>query len=254
MYNRVTRCFILNQAKGVFMRNAFFKGIVVLSLPIMLISGCGKDQVKPDAGIAPDTAVSASSAKQSSAAADLAAAERAALDKAAAEKAAAERAAAERAAAEKATAERAAAEKAMAEKAAAERAAADKAAADKAAAAEQAATESAKTALQTVHFDFDSYVLRQADRDILYSNAEYLLKKYKGKVKLEGHCDERGSDEYNLALGENRAKAALNYLLTLGVPAEQLSIVSYGKEKPLDNGHTEEAWAKNRRVEFSIVK
>ena len=97
-------------------------------------------------------------------------------------------------------------------------------------------------------------MLRQADRDILYNNAEYLLKKYKGKVKLEGHCDERGSDEYNLALGENRAKAALNYLLTLGVPAEQLSIISYGKERPVDNGHNEEAWAKNRRVEFTAVK
>jgi peptidoglycan-associated lipoprotein len=81
-----------------------------------------------------------------------------------------------------------------------------------------------------------------------------MLKKYKGKVKLEGHCDERGSDEYNLALGENRAKAALNYLVALGVPPEQLSIISYGKEKPLDNGHTEEAWAKNRRVEFTPVK
>lgn len=222
------------------MRNAFFRGIVALSLPIMLISGCAKDQVKPDAGISPDK-TSASADKQATAQAQ-AAADKAAAEKAAADKAAAERAAAEKAAADKAAAERAAAEKAAAEKAAAERAAAEK------------ASESVKASLKTIHFDFDSYVLRQGDRDILYNNAEFLLKKYKDKVKLEGHCDERGSDEYNLALGENRAKAALNYLLTLGVPADQLSIVSYGKERPVDNGHDEEAWAKNRRVEFTAVK
>jgi peptidoglycan-associated lipoprotein len=114
--------------------------------------------------------------------------------------------------------------------------------------------ESVKLPLKTIHFDFDSYVLSQTARDILYDNAEYLLKKYKGKVKLEGHCDERGSDEYNLALGENRAKAAMNYLITLGVPPEQLSIISYGKERPVDPASTEEAWAKNRRVEFVVNK
>jgi peptidoglycan-associated lipoprotein len=108
--------------------------------------------------------------------------------------------------------------------------------------------------LQTVYFDFDSYVLTQAARDILYSDAEYLLKKYTGAIQVEGHCDERGSDEYNLALGEKRAKAALNYLTTLGVPANRLSFISYGKEKPADPGHDEAAWAKNRRAEFVIVK
>lgn len=108
--------------------------------------------------------------------------------------------------------------------------------------------------LQTVYFDFDSYVLSQASRDTLYSNAEYLLKKYNGTIQVEGHCDERGSDEYNLALGEKRAKAALNYLATLGVPANRLSFISYGKEKPAESGHDEAAWAKNRRAEFVIVK
>ena len=108
--------------------------------------------------------------------------------------------------------------------------------------------------LQTVYFDFDSYVLTQATRDTLYNNAEYLLKKYNGAIQVEGHCDERGSDEYNLALGEKRAKAALNYLTTLGVPANRLSFISYGKEKPVDPGHDEAAWAKNRRAEFVIVK
>ncbi len=108
--------------------------------------------------------------------------------------------------------------------------------------------------LQTVYFDFDSYVLTQASRDTLYNNAEYLLKKYNGTIQVEGHCDERGSDEYNLALGEKRAKSALNYLTTLGVPANRLSFISYGKEKPVDPGHDEAAWAKNRRAEFVITK
>lgn len=108
--------------------------------------------------------------------------------------------------------------------------------------------------LQSIHFDFDSYVLSKEARDILTKDAEMLLKKVSGKVTIEGHCDERGSDEYNLALGEKRAKAAMNYLVTLGVPADRLSIISYGKEKPLDPGHDEAAWAKNRRAEFIVTR
>lgn len=205
------------------MRKNLFGALLTLSIGLLLVSGCAKDPIKPDAGISPDK-----SAASKMEAADKAAAEKAAADKLAAEKAAADRAAAERAAAEKAAADKAAAEK--------------------------AALAAAKAGLKTIHFDFDSYLLRQTDRDILYSNAEYLLKRYKGKVRLEGHCDERGSDEYNLALGENRAKAAMNYMITLGVPPEQLSIVSFGKEKPVNEGNTEEAWAENRRVDFVIVK
>ncbi len=108
--------------------------------------------------------------------------------------------------------------------------------------------------LQRIYFDFDSYVLTKDARDILAKDAEMLLKKVSGKVTVEGHCDERGSDEYNLALGEKRAKAAMNYLVTLGIPADRLSVISYGKEKPLDPGHDEAAWAKNRRAEFVITK
>lgn len=115
------------------------------------------------------------------------------------------------------------------------------------------ATPAAEKALEPVYFDFDSYVLIQPTRDILYRNAEWLLKNRGAKVQIEGHCDERGSDEYNLALGEKRAKSAFNYLVTVGVPAERLSIISYGEEKPGDPGHDEAAWAKNRRAEFSIV-
>jgi peptidoglycan-associated lipoprotein len=70
---------------------------------------------------------------------------------------------------------------------------------------------------------------------------------------LEGHCDERGTVEYNLSLGEKRAKAVKDYLVGLGISADRLSIISYGKERPADPGHNEEAWAKNRRVEFRII-
>jgi peptidoglycan-associated lipoprotein len=221
--------------------STFFKGFVVFAFSIMLISGCAKDQVKPDEGMAPAASESKSTDKASG---QKASADQSTADQSAADRAAAERAAAEKAAADKAAAEKAAADKAAADRAAAERAAAEKAAADKA----------VESALKMVNFDFDSYVLTKPARDVLYSNAEYLLKKYKGKVKIEGHCDERGSDEYNLALGERRAKAAMDYMLTLGVPSEQLSIISYGKERPLDPGHSEESWAKNRRAEFVIVK
>jgi peptidoglycan-associated lipoprotein len=109
--------------------------------------------------------------------------------------------------------------------------------------------------LGKVYFNFDEFVLSQSARDTLSKSAEYLLKKnLSNKIQIEGNCDERGSDEYNLALGEKRAKAALNYLVTLGVPAERLSFISYGKEKPADPGHDEAAWAKNRRDDFVVIK
>ena len=109
-------------------------------------------------------------------------------------------------------------------------------------------------AFDTIYFDFDSFTLSDAARATLDKNAQSMLKRSGDKVRLEGNCDERGSDEYNLALGEKRAKAALNYLLTLGVPQDRLSVISYGEEKPADQGHDEAAWAKNRRVEFIIAK
>jgi peptidoglycan-associated lipoprotein len=111
------------------------------------------------------------------------------------------------------------------------------------------------SAFETVYFDFDSSDLRQDARNTLSKNAEILLKsKQAAKVKIEGHCDERGSAEYNLALGERRATSALQYLVTLGVQPDRLSIISYGKEKPAVLGNEEEAWGKNRRAEFVIVK
>ena len=103
--------------------------------------------------------------------------------------------------------------------------------------------------LTRINFDFDSYVLTAKARRTLAQNAE-VLKALGIKVRIEGHCDERGSDEYNLALGERRAQAAMNYLATLGVSSSSMSTISYGEEKALDPGHDEAAWAKNRRAEF----
>lgn len=107
-----------------------------------------------------------------------------------------------------------------------------------------------KETLEPIFFDFDKSDLRELDREILTKNGKLLLDKIEGKVQIEGHCDERGSAEYNLALGERRARSAMNYLVTLGVPAERLFTISYGKEKPIDPGHNENAWSKNRRDQF----
>lgn len=109
--------------------------------------------------------------------------------------------------------------------------------------------------LETVYFDFDKSDLRKDTRDTLAKDAEQMLKGLaNAKVQIEGHCDERGSDEYNLALGERRAKSVEKYLLTMGVAANRLSTISYGKERPAVQGHDEAAWSKNRRAEFKIVQ
>lgn len=107
--------------------------------------------------------------------------------------------------------------------------------------------------LHDVHFDFDKSDIRDDAKPVLEENAAFLKKYPTIKIVVEGHCDERGSVEYNLALGERRAKAAKNYLATLGVDASRMTTVSYGKELPLDPGHSEEAWAKNRRAHFLAV-
>ena len=109
-----------------------------------------------------------------------------------------------------------------------------------------------KSALAKIYFDFDSYNLSGTARSDLVKNAKLLKKDSVGKVRIEGNCDERGSDEYNLALGEKRANVAMRYLVNLGIPAERLSVISYGKEKPADPGHDEAAWARNRRDEFAV--
>lgn len=104
--------------------------------------------------------------------------------------------------------------------------------------------------LQSVHFDYDSSTLTQETRKQLSDNAEWIKKNTKTTVQIEGHCDSRGSVEYNLALGERRAKAVKNYLVSLGVDAKRMTIISYGEEKPIATGDSEEAYAKNRRANF----
>ncbi|MDD2308134.1 MAG: peptidoglycan-associated lipoprotein Pal [Desulfuromonadaceae bacterium] len=113
----------------------------------------------------------------------------------------------------------------------------------------------AENRFEAVYFDFDKSDLRQDSRDVLSKNADVILKSLpNAKIQIEGHTDERGSAEYNLALGEHRAKSAQKYLITLGVKAENLSVISYGEEKPAVSGSDEGAWAKNRRAEFVVVK
>ena len=107
--------------------------------------------------------------------------------------------------------------------------------------------------LKDIRFDFDKYDIRPGDAAILKGNAEALKKYNSVKIQIEGHCDERGTNEYNLALGERRANSTKNYLLSLGVSSERISTISYGEERPSDLGHTEEAWAKNRMAHTIIT-
>ncbi|MSM40942.1 MAG: peptidoglycan-associated lipoprotein Pal [Geobacter sp.] len=108
------------------------------------------------------------------------------------------------------------------------------------------------SALENIYFSFDSPSISSTARAVLAQNAKLLTAKPGGMITIAGHCDERGSAEYNLALGEKRALAAQKYLISLGIPAKRLATISYGEEKPADPGHDETAWAKNRRDEFSI--
>ena len=105
--------------------------------------------------------------------------------------------------------------------------------------------------LKDVFFDFDKYDIRPADARMLDTNAAW-LKTNDNLVLIEGHCDERGTNEYNLALGERRAKATMNYLVGQGVQANRITIISYGKERPTCTEHSEACWAKNRRAHFLV--
>lgn len=107
--------------------------------------------------------------------------------------------------------------------------------------------------LQTVFFSLDSSNLSSAAKNTLETNAEYLKLTDAIDIQIEGHCDERGGNQYNLALGERRARAVRDYLVALGVDSGRISIISYGKEKPLSFGHNEEAWGQNRRANFVIT-
>lgn len=104
--------------------------------------------------------------------------------------------------------------------------------------------------LEDAFFDFDAAEIRNDAKNALTNNGKFLESHGSSAVVIEGHCDERGSVEYNLALGEKRARAAKDYLTSYGVNASRVTTISYGKERPFDPGHSEESWAQNRRAHF----
>ena len=138
-------------------------------------------------------------------------------------------------------------------KEAAEQKAAEEAAAAAKRAEEERAKETAKKAvagLQPVYFDFDKSFIRDDAKAVMKANAEYLKANPKIKIRIEGNCDERGTIEYNQALGQRRAAAAKKYLTDLGIAASRISLISYGKEKPICTQSDEDCWQKNRRDDF----
>lgn len=106
--------------------------------------------------------------------------------------------------------------------------------------------------LSDIHFDYNDYSVRAQDGEILKSNADWITKNSGTRVQIEGHCDDRGSEEYNIALGAKRAQAAKDYLETLGIAADRMSTISYGKELPVCTEDTDECWAQNRRDHFVV--
>ncbi len=107
--------------------------------------------------------------------------------------------------------------------------------------------------LETIHFDYDSYALSSEARSVLESNVEWLRANTSARAEVEGHCDDRGTIEYNLALGAKRANAARDYLVALGIEASRLTTISYGKELPACRDQTPECWARNRRDRFVVM-
>ncbi len=107
--------------------------------------------------------------------------------------------------------------------------------------------------LETVHYPYDSFSLDAPAKDILKRNAQILKDKARLNIQVEGHCDDRGGIQYNIALGEKRAKAAKKFMVDMGVKADRISTISFGKERPVDPRSNEEAWAKNRRSNFVIT-
>ncbi len=124
-------------------------------------------------------------------------------------------------------------------------------------AAQEAVTLSAaaaQEALRDINFDYDKSNIGPDARVIMKANADILLKNTNFNLIVEGHCDERGTSEYNMALGERRAQEAKKYLINLGVDGARMKTISYGEERPLDSRSNEDAWAKNRRAHFLIVQ
>ncbi|MGE4231881.1 MAG: peptidoglycan-associated lipoprotein Pal [Bacteriovoracia bacterium] len=108
--------------------------------------------------------------------------------------------------------------------------------------------------LETIHFPYDSSTLDSENKNLLSQNAQILKDHSSIKIQIEGHCDERGGIQYNIALGERRANAVRRYLQDEGISSSRMTTISYGKEKPVDSGHDESAWAQNRRANFRITE
>jgi peptidoglycan-associated lipoprotein len=132
----------------------------------------------------------------------------------------------------------------------------ERSAAKEAAPVPEAAKEApaAMVSLKVIHFDFDRYAIRPEDAEILKGDYGWFQANPGTRVRIEGNCDERGTVEYNLVLGQKRADSAKSYLATLGLDPKLVDTISYGKERPVDPGHNEEAWAKNRRDDFVPLK
>jgi len=111
----------------------------------------------------------------------------------------------------------------------------------------------AETAVKDIFFEFDKSNISPDAREILKANTDFLLKDGNSKVVIEGHCDERGTAEYNMALGQRRAQETKKYLVNLGIKEPRIKTISYGEERPFDPGHDEDAWAKNRRAHFAVT-
>ncbi|MDO9228481.1 MAG: OmpA family protein [Syntrophales bacterium] len=214
---------------------------LVLCLSVSWMTGCAKKATLQEGAVVTQEQKAVAQAPAEAAAAS-AADSKAARDRALRDQALSDQAVRE--AAEKAARE--AAEKAAKEAA---KEAADRA---KKEAAAKAAVILKELQIADVNFDYNMYNLKPLAQTILKNGAPAYLKYRDYKLVVEGHCDERGTAEYNLALGEKRATEAAKYLADLGIEKERIKTISYGKEMPLDQGHDEAAWAKNRRAHFVI--
>lgn len=112
----------------------------------------------------------------------------------------------------------------------------------------------APAGLQPIYFDFDKSFIRDDAKATMKANADWLTANPTAKIRIEGNCDERGTKEYNQALGQRRAASAKKYLTDMGISGQRISLISYGKEKPICSEHTEDCWQKNRRDDFVVVK
>ena len=128
----------------------------------------------------------------------------------------------------------------------------EKIAAEREATTEKAALSRGEISFKDINFEFDKFNLKPEARETLKQHADMLMKNKNYNVLIEGHCDERGTTEYNLALGERRAKEAKKYFVELGIDGKKIKTISYGKERPLNPEHNEEAWAQNRRDHFVV--